>query len=489
MNNQLLLLLPVVLPVVLGVLLRAFKLEDRKKRQIFVAAAVILNCIITVALLLLQHGSELRFAQISEILMFALKIDKVSVVFASLVSILWVLTTFYAFGYMVHEGNELKFFSWFLISLGVAVGLAFAGNAITLYLFYELLTIVTFPMIIHSGTPEAVAAGKKYLIYSFIGASLAFISIAVLMSNSAMANFTLGGTIIGANAAANSTMLQIAYILGFLGFGVKAAVVPMHGWLPGAYVAPAPVTALLHAVAVVKAGVFAILRLTYFGYGADFLKGTWVQYVVLAMALATILYGSTKAFLTRHLKKRLAYSTVSQLSYILLAILLMTPEGMHAGLIYMLFHALIKITLFFCCGSIMFKLDLTDVHSMDGIGRPLRLTMICYMIASIALVGIPPTVGVVGKWHLVSAAFGSGGMLIGTVATSVIIISTLLTAFYLLPLAFKAFLPGRDFTLYSKAVDDAPNSMTVPIIIITIAIVVLGLFPNVVITYITGIGV
>lgn len=488
MYNQLLLPLPIVLPVVAGILIRALKLEDKKKRQTFVAAVTIVNMVLTIVTLLLAKGQTLQLVRISDQISFALHIDDLSIVFGALVAILWVPTTFYAFGYMSHEGDEVKFFAWFTAVMGIAIGLAFAANILTFYLFYEFLTLFTFPLLTHAGTKEAMAAGKKYLIYSFIGATLAFLSAVVLQAYSSGAMFQYGGTLDTGKAAGNPLLLQIMYLVGFMGFGVKAAVLPVHDWLPSAYVAPTPVTALLHAVAVVKAGVFGVMRLTYFGYGADFLRGSWVQYVTMALALCTILYGSGMALRTKHLKKRLAYSTIGQLSYILFAAALMTPTGLQAGLMHMVFHGIIKIVLFLCCGSVMFMTQKTEIAEMTGLGKSMPLTWGCMFVAALGLVGLPPTAGLISKWYLITTAFSSGSMVQGLVGIVVLMASTMLSALYLLPLCVKAFFPGRDFVADELIKRDPPRVMSISVLIITIAVVVLGVFPGLVTGFMTQIG-
>lgn len=492
---QILLLFPIILPIIAGIMVRVLDLEDRRKRQLFVGAAVIISMLFTVLVLLLCKGQTLTLFQVSPGFSFVLAVDSLSVVFGLLVSILWVFTTFYAFGYMSHEGGEVRFFTFFTMAMGVSVGLSLAANPVTLYLFYELLTFITFPLVTHAGTKEAIAAGRKYLVYSIGGATLGLVSIvfATAFSTSLAANapeglmFTLGGFLSPEAMQQYSGLLQAMYFVGFLGFGVKSAVFPLHGWLPSAYVAPTPVTALLHAVAVVKAGIFAIIRLTYYSYGADFIKGTWAQIVPLVLIFITILYGSSMALRTRHLKKRLAYSTISQLSYILFAVMMLTDTGLQAGLIYMVFHAIIKITLFFCCGSVMFTTDTTDVHEMNGYGKIMPGTFACFAIASLGLTGVPPTAGFFGKFYLATAAFTSGQLLLGAIGATVVMISALLTALYLLPLSLKAFFPGRGRELKDATRKDPPASMGVPVMVLTILILLFGIMPSLIVNYVSTI--
>lgn len=488
---QFLLLFPIIVPIIAGILVRVFNMEDRRKRQRFVGAAVILSAVITIAVLLMLQGQSFRFFSVAPGFSFELAVDSMSVVFGLLVSILWVFTTFYAFGYMSHEGNEVRFFTFFTMAMGVSVGLALAANPITLYLFYELLTFITFPLVVHAGTEEAIRAGRKYLAYSIFGATLSLVSIVFLTAFSAGVTgelpFALGGVLNAALVQNNEGLLQAMYFVGFLGFGVKSAVFPLHGWLPSAYVAPTPVTALLHAVAVVKAGVFGILRLTYYAYGTELIKDSWVQIVCLALIFITILYGSSSALRTRHLKKRLAYSTISQLSYILFCAMMLSDIGLQAALVYMVFHAIIKITLFFCCGSVMFTTGVTDVREMSGYGKIMPVTFVCFAISALALTGVPPTAGFFGKFMIASAAFGSGQKAMGAIGAVVVMISAMLTALYLLPLSLKAFFPAKGREVADTTRKEAPAVMTRPVALLTVLVIVFGLFPGLIYGFISTI--
>lgn len=478
--QNLALLIPIILPVICGILVRVFNLEDRAKRQLFVGISVAASMLITVVILLTGQGTSLELIKLGPNVSFSLAVDTMSVVFGCLVSVLWVFTTFYAFGYMSHEGKEVRFFTFFTIAMGVTMGLALSATPVTMYLFYELLTFITYPLVTHSETPEAMKAGRKYLMYSIGGASLAFISIAVATFSANTPGFALGGMLGDASPG-----MLFAYMAGFLGFGVKAAVFPLHGWLPSAHVAPTPVTALLHAVAVVKAGIFGILRTTYYVYGATFVQGSWAQYLGFGLACITVLYGSTMALRTTHLKKRLAYSTVSQLSYILVAGMMCSAEGLRTALIYMVFHAVIKITLFFGCGSVMFVQDETDVRKMSGVGKLMPMTMLCFMVASLGLAGIPPTAGFIGKVHLALAAANSGNISLGSIGLVVLMISTLLTALYLLPLCAKAFFPGSDAVLMQGEQADPMRTMSLPVLLLAILVVVLGIAPGIVSNFVS----
>ena len=327
LQQKVLLLLPILFPIVSGAILLFLKsMDDRKKRQWYVAVVVIANAVFVLTAIYLGSKEAFVLYEFSEKLSLKFYIDGLSMVFGTMVSILWVITTFYAFEYMKHEGRERQFFSFFIMTFGVVIGIAFSKNMLTLYLFYEFLTLTTLPLVMHGDDGKARHCGRIYLIYMMGGASLAFIGLVFIGIYGTSLDFIMGGILDTALAQKDKTMLHVVYLLAFFGFGVKAAILPFYHWLPTASVAPTPVTALLHAVAVVKAGVFAIVRLTYYNFGTEFLQGTWVQNVILAAAALTIVFGSTAALRTPHIKRRYGYSTISNLSYILFGIALMTPS-------------------------------------------------------------------------------------------------------------------------------------------------------------------
>lgn len=485
---NIIMLVPVVLPIIAGLLVGILKMEDKRLRQTFVASVVGINCLIMLYVLFNLEGQSLSFIKFNDVISFTLSVDKMSIVFGSLVSILWFVTTFYAFGYMSHEGGEVRFFTFFTMTLGVVNGLALSNNAMTLYLFYEFLTLFTFPLVTHTQTAEAMEVGKKYLLYSFFGASLAFMSVVFLQYAGSNAGFVYGGFIDPEKLIGGDTLLNIVYIVGFLGYGVKAAVWPVHGWLPSAYVAPTPATALLHAVAVVKAGIFAIMRLTYFSFDPEFLHGSWAQVVVFILVCITILYGSSTALRTTYLKKRLAYSTVSQLSYVLLAVVMMSGAGLVGGLVHMIFHAIIKITLFFCTGSILYSTHITEVGEMEGIAKYMPQTMAVFVIASFGLVGLPPTAGLISKIFIGEATLTTGNGWMGMIGIVVLMLSAGMTALYLLPFSYKAYLPlNKDKVFKADKSMEAPATMTIPQWVLAVVIVVLGVVPGIITDYISNI--
>lgn len=367
--------LPILLPIVLGIALLILQPKSRRVRSIYIMAASLATTALSLACIVLTYlyGSGFLaciMVRFNEAFSISLRIDGASMVYGAIVSVLWPLVTAYSLDYMSHEGHENRFFAFWLMAYGVVLGIAYSEDFLTLYFFYEVLTLTTLPLVMHAMDEKARYAGRKYLVYSLSGAAFAFIGIVFLLNYGVgHLNFTYGGILDQSLAAGNERTLELVFVAAFFGFGVKAAVFPFHGWLPDASVAPTPVSALLHAVAVVKAGAFAVLRLIYYGFGADFLRGSWAQTVVMTAAIVTIVYGSARALRTPHLKRRLAFSTVSNLSYILFALTLMTPAGMVGGMTHMVYHAFTKITMFCCAGAIILKSGKEYIYEMEDFGR------------------------------------------------------------------------------------------------------------------------
>ncbi len=381
-------------------------------------------------------GHPVTVLSITDFLSISFRLDGLGRVFAGLVAFLWPLSTLYAFEYMAHEGGENTFFGFYMLSYAVTLAIAFAEDLMTLYVFYELLTLATLFLVMHGMKPKAVHAGRTYVYYSLGGAAMAFLALATVTYYGGSSNFTPGG--LATLGAAPQTLLCVMLVLGFLGFGVKAAVFPLHAWLPTASVAPTPVTALLHAVAVVKAGAFAVIRLTYGCFGAGLMRGTWAQTVCLCVCMLSILYGSAMALREQHMKRRLAYSTMSNLSYVLLGAMLMTPAGLTGGLMHMVYHAVMKLCLFSCVGAVMIQTGRAYVQDLRGMARVMPVTMAVYLFCGVELVGIPPFIGFQSKWALATAAIPQGWL--GMAAEAVLLVSAELNAAYMLTPAFAAYM-------------------------------------------------
>lgn len=475
-------LIPVLFPVLAAIFMVTISPKRENARNIFVISSVTINLILLIAVLYVKGETQIHIFKFNSFLDIYFKIDKLGIMFSTLASILWVFTTFYSSKYMEHEGKEKQFFIFFTITLAITIGIAFAGNLITLYIFYEFLTLATFPMVIHAGSKEALDSGKKYLIYSFGGATLVIFGMILLFYIANDLSFIPQGIL--NNISSNEySLLLIVFISLFLGFGVKAALVPFHSWLPAAMVAPTPVSSLLHAVAVVKSGIFALIRVTYFIFGVDIIQKIDGDIYILILVIITILMGSLLALHQDNLKKRLAYSTISQLGYILLGILLLNENGLVGGLLHLINHAVIKITLFFCAGAIYFKTGKKSIKEIKGIGREMPITMICFSIASISLVGIPPTNGFVSKWYLALGGLNANRVMFPVI----LLLSAFLTAAYLVPIVVTAFFSGSDPDIQYENKD--PNiKMLGPIVALTFIVIILGLFPNAVLHYIQDIA-
>jgi len=471
-----LMLIAVLFPILGGVLLYFLKL-NRKSRNIYVMAATGATTILALIAVFAGQGSEPAvFLRLGQNLCIAFNVDGMGSVFAVMVAVLWPIASLYALEYMSKEGSETRFFALYLAAFGVTLGISFSANILTMYLFYELLTLSTLPLVMHSMDSKARYAGKVYLVYSMSGAALGFIAMVFLIQFGGPM-FQFGGSIVVPENM-DRNILLIAYAFGFFGFGVKAAVFPGHRWLLRASVAPTPVTALLHAVAVVKAGVFAVARVTWYGFGPELLAGSWVQVLVMLAAAFTIVYGSTKALNTQHLKRRLAWSTISNLSYVLLGITTLTAAGLVAALTHMVFHAFIKITLFFCVGAVHYKMHRDFVPDIEGTGRVMPIVFGTFTIASLGLMGVPPLAGFSSKWMLATACTELASA-IGYLGAMALIASAILTALYLMQIVLLAFFPRQNRAISvrvpRKARRDPNYRMTVPLIVLSISSVILGL--------------
>ena len=372
-------------------------------------------------------------------LSLAFSAEPLGVLFGLIASFLWIVTTVYSIGYMRGHGeaHQTRFYAFFAIAMGCTMGVAFADNLFTLFVFYELLTLSTYPLVTHAGTREARQGGRIYL-GILMATSMGFLLLAVVWTWQLAGNlrFTSGGILAG---AASPLVIGVLFALYVFGIG-KAALMPFHRWLPAAMVAPTPVSALLHAVAVVKAGVFAILKITVYIFGLDLLRDTGVTDWLLWVAAFTILVASVIALRQDNLKARLAYSTISQLSYIVMGALLVNSTALAGSTLHLATHAFGKITLFFCAGAILVASHKTKVSELDGLGRQMPWTMGAFFLASLSIVGLPPMGGMWSKWYLALGAIDAGyAVLVG-----VLMVSTLLNIAYLIPVPIRAFFGKAD---------------------------------------------
>lgn len=477
-------LLSILFPMLMGTTLLLSKTENRKLRECWVVGTSFITAVFAIVSIFHGYGETVNIVQFSAQLTVAFCADGLGSIFAAMVSVLWMVATFYALEYMKHEGAETRFFGFFLISFGVTLGVAFSANLFTMYLFYELLTLATLPLVMHAMTGKARYAGKNYILYSMTGAALGFVSMAFAMYYGA-GGFTMGGSLAASAVEGGVNMLLLFYVIGFFGFGVKAAIFPFHGWLLDASVAPTPVTALLHAVAVVKSGVFAVMRLTYYVFGAENLFGTWAQALTFCMAALTIVYASVHALRTPHFKRRLAYSTISNLSYILLGVTTMSPVGLIAAVAHMLFHAVNKICLFFTCGGVFYCTHKEYVYELEDLGKSMPFTMTAFSVTALSLMGIPPLCGFTGKWLLGTAAMDMG-LPFGWIGATALIISALFSCLYLVPIMLMAYIPRNRCMVHPLENHDPNWMMKGPFAVLVVACVALSIGSEPLIELITG---
>jgi len=363
-----------------------------------------------------------------------LRADSLSLLFIALSSVLWLLTTVYAIGYLEGSPHRSRFFGFFSLCVTSTSGVAMSGNLITFLMFYELLTLVTYPLVVHRGTEAARRAGQIYLAYTIFGGALLLLGTVWLYSITGTLEFSPQGILYRLDETYYPAFVAIFALL-IAGLGVKAALVPLHGWLPEAMVAPAPVSALLHAVAVVKAGAFGIVRVVYDIYGIDFATTLGVTGPLAALAAATILYGSLRALAQDNLKRRLAYSTVSQVSYIILGVAIVSPLATIGGVVHLVHQGLMKITLFFCAGNLAETLGIHKVHEMNGVGRRMPWTMAAFTLGAFGMIGVPPVAGFISKWYLGLGALEAGEHWV----IPVLVGSSLLNAAYFLPVLHRVW--------------------------------------------------
>jgi multicomponent Na+:H+ antiporter subunit D len=460
-------LLPAALAVALIPLLRA---RPALRESVSVLAALAQTSLV---LLLLPRALEgptpvWRSLPLAPGVPLELHADALGTLFALVASTLWVLTTIYSIGYVRarREPHQTRYFACFALCLFATVGVAFAGNLLTFFLFFEVLTVAAYPLVVHDGSTRARAAGRMYLAYTLTAGAALLGAVAWTQVLAGRLDF-VGGGILPADAARGA--LWGLLTLFVVGCGVKAALVPLHAWLPVAMVAPTPVSALLHAVAVVKAGVFGLVRVTGFVFGPDLLADLGAATALATLAGFTIVGGSLVALAQDNLKRLLAFSTISHLAYVVLGAALGTPETIAGGVLHIAAHAVLKITLFFCAGSLYVAAHVERVSELNGIGRRMPLTMGAFALAAVCLAGLPPGAAFASKWRLLVGAAESGAWL----AIVVLLSSTLLNLAYFVPVVVRAFACPTDGT-----VAEAPATMLVPLLVTAAAGLALGLAPD-----------
>jgi len=431
--------LPLIILIVAfstGILMLLINEKSEKLRtSVNLTSAAINIVLIGIMLLGVSQGEvfETRLPLLPDINL-VLKADALSLAFVTLSGVLWFFTTIYAVGYFKNGKHRSRFFGFFSLCVFSTLGVALAGNLITFLIFYELLTLATYPLIVHKGNEASLKSGKIYLRYTMIGGAILMVAVVWLKSLAGALDFSTPDILIN-TPNIDATTMTIIFVMLMIGLGVKAALFPLHGWLPRAMAAPAPVSSLLHAVAVVKAGAFGIIRVVYDVYGIDLASSLGVLQVLVVFACITIIYGSVRAIYQEDIKKRLAYSTVSQVSYITLGIALAGPIAAVGAIMHLVHQGLMKITMFFCAGLLAETHHIYKVSELNGIAKKMPITMTAFTLAVLGMIGIPPVAGFVSKWYLGVGAIETGN----TWVIAVLAGSSVLNAIYFLPLVYRAW--------------------------------------------------
>ena len=469
------LIIAILFPALAGTIVSVLRPHEKVRNTCY---AVIVLLADVLCILALRSGEHITFLTLSENLHMAFAPDRLGTVFLAAVMILYTAVCFYSFEYMKMEERVEMFFTFYFLSFTALIAVCLASNLLTLYFCFEMLTLLSMPMVLHELTKDAVSAGLKYLFYSIAGALMGLLAVFfVYYFTSGNAEFVKGGFLDPAKIAGRENLMLIGTMIGISGFGTKAGLYPMHGWLPTAHpIAPAPASSLLSGI-IAKAGVIAVIRLVYYSVGTDLIRGTWVQYAWMTLAMLTIFMGSMMAYREHNLKKRLAYSTVSQISYILLSLSFLSEEGMQGALLHVLSHASSKGCLFLCAGVLIYKLGKRRVEELKGVGKLMPVTMLCFTVASLSLVGLPTMGGFPSKWVIAPASLHHGLGLYAVLPPVILLISALLTAGYLLTVVVDAFFPGGGFETEEKAGSAEPSPlMTVPMICLCVVALAVGIF-------------
>ncbi len=416
--------------------------------------------------------AEFTIVQIAQGIDLQLRADPMGMFFALVASSLWILTSFYSIGYVrgAHEKKQTRYFASFAVCLSATIGIAFAANLLTFLIFYEILSLATYPLVVHKESDEAYRSGRMYLVYALTAGVVLIAAIGWTYVMAGNVDFKPGGLLEG--VIQDPWIAKTLFLMFMAGVGVKAGIMPLHSWLPRAMVAPTPVSALLHAVAVVKSGVFGVIRVVGFVFGPELMHAFGLNLILAVLAGITVIVASLIALRQENLKALLAYSTVGHLSYIVLGMALLSADGFTGGIMHLANHATMKITLFFCAGAIYVNLHKTEISQLDGIGRAMPWTMGMFTIGALGLAGVPPINGFVSKWFLCLGALQADQLLI----VGIFLVSGLLNAAYFFPIIYRAFLRTGDASVAHYK--EASPLMVVPICVVGALSVLLGLFPN-----------
>ncbi|MBE6895031.1 MAG: proton-conducting membrane transporter [Ruminococcaceae bacterium] len=467
----------VMLPVIAGAILRLSNVTDRVQVHNYSDIVLGLNLIITIAFNLSSHNQGCTLIKLPMGLSISFTADWVAIFFSTIFAIIWFLVGIYSREYLKHEGNHQRFMSYYLIALGAISGVSYASNPFTFYTFFELMSLTSFVLVLHSHTPESISAAKKYIYYSIFGALCGLIAIMAFYGSDLIAvkEFVAGGSLVR-ELGGRMPMVMVVTFIAILGFSCKAGMFPMHSWLPVAHPeAPSPASAVLSGL-IAKTGIVAIIRIVFFVVGADVLRGSWVQFVFLVLSITTIFMGSMMAYKEKLLKRRLAYSSVSQISYAMFGVMMLSTAGIKGAFLQIVFHAFAKSALFLCAGIIINKTERKYVDQLTGLGNVMPFTFAFFTIAAMSLVGVPLTGGYESKYYLAQSALSGNFGVIEFIGFVVIMVSALLTGGYLLSISAKALFANRDQLVCEKCEGEA--TMLVPVGILIAMVLGFGICPT-----------
>jgi len=465
-----------VLVTLIGALLIVFTGErHRNLREFWTILVSVLKFVIVISMVpFVLKGRVLEYTIITltQGVSLQFRVDQFGLFFGVLASALWIATSVYSIGYVrgLNEHAQTRYFFNFALCLSATMGIAFAGNLLTLFIFYEILTVATYPLVAHKETEDAIMGGRKYLAYTLTAGVVILFAIIFIYTLTGTLDFKPGGFLLGRGQSATLIFL---FVLLILGFGVKAALMPMHEWLPTAMVAPTPVSALLHAVAVVKAGVFGCLRIILYVFGPELLHNLDLWLILAYFAAFTVIVSGMYALAQDNLKKRLAFSTINNLAIIVMGAALLTPSAITGSIFHMGSHGFMKITLFFVAGAIYVKTHKENISELDGLGRQMPVTMGAFAIGAMGIAGTPPVCGFISKWYLALGSLEAKEI----VFLFVLLISALLDVAYFFPIIYNSFFKSPTEAT-NPHFDEAPAMMVVPLVITAIISLILGIFPN-----------
>ena len=474
--SSLYLIIAILIPALCALAALRIKFASPLALHIYIECAAVITTIVVWVMLFTVPGDPAVLYEFFPGFSLQFGLDRLGRLYAGMVSAMWPIVLLYAFAYMESDKRQRSFFSFYILTYAAVLGVCFSANTLTMFIFFEMLSFSTLPLVTHHQNHESMHAGRVYAAYLFGCATLSLAAVIVISLYGKTGHFLYGGNLTG---VMDVGWTRVIFLLGFIGFGVKAAIFPLHRWLPAASVAPAPVTALLHAVAVVNTGVFAVIRLTYYVIGPDFLYGSWVQTLCLILASFTLIYAAALALRERHVKRRLAYSTVSNLSYMLFGVMLLTPHGLLAGTAHLVFHSVTKMTLFLCIGSFMHHTGKEYLSDINGAAKHMPWTFAFYTISALSLLGVPLLCGFVSKWRLLQAG-AEEGTIPSYIGICALILAAFLCAVYGLAVSIRAYFPvqGSDRFEGQGRSDEGGWRMLVPLFFFTACELYFGLFPG-----------